>query len=834
MDAVSIADLADIVGGTVTGWTPQADLVRHVTIHSKHIMQGSLFFALPGARTDGHKFARDALANGAVGVVLAEGQGQGDDFGGPVIAVPDPLEALQQLAQWWRAQLPATVVAVVGSSGKTVTKDALVQILGADRRVFGTPGSFNSKVGVPLALLDCPAGCDIAVFEAAATEPGEMSLLQDIIRPDHVVFTNLGTRHASSFPGPEAHARELMSIKGDGPDGWLVIGDPQPVVRGVAEGLAARGYYRGDATAIPAFTILESDPRSTLVRVSFPGSADGHVVIQTPFEEILMDVEVALAASWLLGVEPGTALQTLTDYVPTETRMEVWQSPEGWTVVRDVATTDAVTLGTALQVSRRLARRSSRFSVVLSDPLGSCKTESVHALGRTLGSSKVDSLWALECAAHRGIGETLSAMGSGVEVRYFASLEAMRPALRDNLGNDDIVLIESPRERSLADVTSTLIEPLAPTRLYIDRAALESNVIAFRRLVGPQVQLLAMVKGLAYGTNAIHVSRSLQAAGIDQLGVATVDEGVALRRAEVSLPILVTLATSTEMDKVIRNDLTPQVYTPSMLDSVIFHARGSARRQPLKIHLEIETGMHRTGLQPDDAIKALERLRGEPSVSLAGLMTHFACADQPDEDEFTLAQIARFTEVARAAEELGFKDFIKHAANTAGAIRFPAARFDMVRIGIGLYGVYPSPETAQQINLTPVVALVSQIVEIQDLSEGDRIGYGGTYRVSAGERRRVAVVAAGYHDCVPRCLSNFGYVSVDGRKCRILGRVSMDSMVVDVSACPGAAVGSDVLIYGRHGGSSVSIEEVAAAMDTIPYELLSRVQPRVLRVLTQH
>ncbi len=833
MDAVSIADLADILGGSVTGWTPQADLVRHVTIHSKHIMQGSVFFALPGTRTDGHKFVGDALANGAVGVVLPENQGQAHDYGGPVIQVPDPLEALQELAKWWRNQLSATVVAVVGSSGKTVTKDALVQILGADRRVFGTPGSFNSKVGVPLALLDCPADCDVAILEAAVTEPGEMSLLRDIIRPDHVVFTNLGTRHASSFPGPEAQARELMSITGDGPHGWLVVGDPQPVVRSVAGGLATRSYCRGDATVIPAFTILESDPRSTLVRVSFPGTADGHVVIQTPFEEILMDIEVALAASWLLGVEPGTALQALSDYVPTETRMEVWQSPEGWTVVRDVATTDAVTLGTALQVSRRLARQSSRFSVVLSDPLGSCKTESVHALGRTLGSSKVDSLWALECASHRGIGETLSAMGSDVEVRYFASLEAMRPVLRDNLGNDDIVLIESPRERSLADVTSTLIEPLAPTRLYIDRAALESNVIAFRRLVGPQVQLLAMVKGLAYGTNAIHVSRSLQAAGIDQLGVATVDEGVALRRAEVSLPILVTLATSAEMDKVIRNDLTPQIYTPSMLDSVIFHAQTSTRRRPLRIHLEVETGMHRTGFQPDDAIKALERLRGEPSVSLAGLMTHFACADQPDEDEFTLAQIARFTEVARAAEELGFKDFIKHAANTAGAIRFPAARFDMVRVGIGLYGVYPSPGTAQQINLTPVVALVSQIVEIQDLSEGDRIGYGGTYRVPAGGRR-VAVVAAGYHDCVPRCLSNFGYVSVDGRKCRILGRVSMDSMVVDVSDCPSAAVGSDVLIYGRHGGASVSIEEVAAAMDTIPYELLSRVQPRVLRVLTQH
>ena len=833
MDAVSITDLAAIVGGRVTGWTPQADLVRHVTIHSQHIMQGSVFFALPGERTDGHEFAREALANGAVGVVLAEHQSQVNDYGGPVVQVPDPLKALQRLAKWWRSQLSATVVAVVGSSGKTVTKDALVQILGADRHVFGTPGSFNSKLGVPLALLDCPADCDVAIVEAAATEPGEMSLLQDIIRPDHVVFTNLGTRHASSFPGPEAHARELLSIAGAGPRGWLVIGDPQPVVRGVAEDLATRSYYRGDSTVIPAFTILESDPRSTLARVSFPGAADGHVVIQTPFEEILMDVEVALAAAWLLGVDPATALQALTDYVPTETRMEVWQSPEGWTVVRDVATTDAVTLGTALQVSRRLARQSGRFSVVLSDPLGSCKPETVHALGRTLGNSRVDSLWALECASHREIGATLTAMGSGVEVRYFASLEAMRPTLRDNLGNDDIVLIESPRERSLADVTSTLIEPLAPTRLYIDRAALESNVVAFRRLVGPQVQLLAMVKGLAYGTNAIHVSRSLQAAGIDQLGVATVDEGVALRRAEVTLPILVTLATSTEMGKVIRNDLTPQIYTASMLDAVIFHARLSTRRQPVKVHLEVETGMHRTGFQPDDAIKALERLRAEPSVSLAGLMTHFACADQPEEDDFTLEQLARFMKVAHAAEELGFTDFIKHAANTAGAIRFPAARLDMVRVGLGLYGVYPSTETAHQINLTPVVALVSQIVEIQDLSAGDRIGYGGTYWVPE-EGRRVAVVAAGYHDCVPRSLSNFGYVSIDGRKCSILGRVSMDSMVVDVSDCPSAAVGSDVLIYGRHGGSSVSIEEVAAAMDTIPYELLSRVQPRVLRVLTQH
>jgi alanine racemase len=287
------------------------------------------------------------------------------------------------------------------------------------------------------------------------------------------------------------------------------------------------------------------------------------------------------------------------------------------------------------------------------------------------------------------------------------------------------------------------------------------------------------------------------------------------------------------MDKMIRYTLTPQIYSPNMLDSAIADARESGRRQPLDIHLEIDTGMHRTGFLPADAVDVLHRLREQPMIRLAGLMTHFACADMPEEDAATRSQMETFMRVATIAEELGFKGFTKHMANTAGCIRFPEARLDAVRIGLGLYGIHPSPATAPYINLTPVAGLVSKVVEIQELGKDERIGYGGTYRVpDAG--RRVAVVAAGYHDCVPRAFSNFGYVAIDGRKCPIIGVVSMDSMVVDVSDCPGAEVGSDVLIYGRYGGSQVPIAEVAAAIGTIPYELLARVGPRVERVLTHH
>jgi alanine racemase/UDP-N-acetylmuramoyl-tripeptide--D-alanyl-D-alanine ligase len=516
--------------------------------------------------------------------------------------------------------------------------------------------------------------------------------------------------------------------------------------------------------------------------------------------------------------------------------MEVWQSPGGWKVVRDVATADAATLGVALRVTKGIVRQSGRFNVVLAEMLDPGEADAIEALGRTLANSGVDSLWILEKGPNRAIGELAEKLDPDSVVRYFSNLEDMRRELLKCLSRDDAVLIESPREQSLADMVKDLMEPLAATRLFIDRAALKSNVIAFRRLIGSDVQLLAMVKGLAYGTNSVEVSRSLQAYGVDQLGVATADEGAALRRANISLPVLVTLGTPTEIGKMIRYDLTPQIYSPTMLKSLIEFLRsdgGNAKRRPVGIHLEVDTGMHRTGFYPEDALRVMRQLRDEPAIRLAGLMTHFSCADIPSEDEFTKLQISRFMETVKAAHALGFTDIVRHAANTAGTLRFAEAHLDMVRVGIGLYGIHPSPETASCLDLSPVVSLVSQIVEVQELSTDDRVGYGGTYRVpSAG--RRVAVVAAGYHDCIPRALSNFGYVCVDGKRCPIVGSVSMDSMVIDISSCDSARVGSDVLIYGHRGDARLPIEQVANGMGTIPYELLARVGPRVERVLTDH
>jgi alanine racemase/UDP-N-acetylmuramoyl-tripeptide--D-alanyl-D-alanine ligase len=394
------------------------------------------------------------------------------------------------------------------------------------------------------------------------------------------------------------------------------------------------------------------------------------------------------------------------------------------------------------------------------------------------------------------------------------------------------VLVQAPRDRTISELSPNILQPMAPTRLYIDQSAIESNVRAIRQLIGKEVRLMAMVKALAYGTNPVQISICLEAAGIDALAVAAVDEGEALRRAGVSLPILVTLATQGEIERMARNRLTPLIYSQQMLDRAIDYSL-RPEGPVLEIHLEVDSGMHRTGFYPDDAVAALRLMRTVPALRLTGLMTHFACADIPSKDYITQLQLSSFENVISAATELGYADFIRHAANTAASMRLPETRLDMVRIGIGLFGIYPSPEIHSPVELTPAVNLISQIVEINDLRPGEPVGYGATFRASP-RGTRVGVVAAGYHDCIPRAFSNFGSVMVGGKPCEIVGTVSMDSMTIDLSGCPEATVGSDVTIFGRHGTSFISIEDVAEKIHTIPYELLARVGPRVQRIFTDH
>ncbi len=831
MDPVSLAELVDIVGGDLGGRPAPPGVVEAATIHSERIHRASAFFALPGSRSDGHRFVGDAFANGAVAAVVVGGRVPPEvAAGGALVEVDDPLRALQALAAWWRRRLRAEVVAVVGTNGKTVTKDALVHFAGYRRRVYGSPGSYNSQVGVPLAVLACPADCELAVVEAAVSEPGEMARLEEVVRPDHVVVTNLGSRWSSHFADRATHAAEILDMaRRLRPGSWVLVGEDAPELAAAPVG-AARCLVTGSAPDLPGFGPAARVPEGLGMEVAFPDGTAGVVIARTPSDAVLADVRTAITAATLLGVGGADLLEAAGAYVPTSSRTEIWRSPAGVTVVRDVATPDPIALRSAVRAAVRLAGPGRRTAVVLTETLDHPSRESAAAFAAAVVSEGASALWGLAVPSHRVVAEAASTLGPGVDVRLALDLGRLRGILLGELGAGDVVLVQSPRERGVGDLSVALMESMAPTRLYLDLAAVEDNVTAFRRLVGPSVRIMGMVKALAYGTDAAAVSGVLQEAGVDALGVSGADEGVALRRSGISAPILVLLGTASEMAKMLRYRLTPLVYGAEMLEAVL--AAGK-RGEEISVHLEVDSGMHRTGLAPAAALDAARRLAATPGVTVAGLMTHLASADDPAEDAATAEALRRFRAVADSLAAGGLGGLVRHAAATAATIRVPEARFDMVRVGLGLYGVQPSAATAEAAKLQCAVGLVSRIVEVVEVPAGERVGYGGTFTAPAGGRR-VGVVPAGYHDGVPRSASNSGVVVVAGVRCPIVGRVSMDSMAVDLTACPEAGVGTDVLVYGRQHDWSLPPQELAASAGTIAHELMARLGPRVQRILTRY
>lgn len=834
MDPLRSKEFADILrGSTVGGAPPSGYVIRNATTHSRRIRSGSAFFALRGDQSDGHDFVHDAIDNGAAAAVVRAGTINGG--GGAtdrLIEVDDPLQALQRLAAWWRTQLRGKVVAVVGSNGKTITKDALVHLLREGRSFFGSPGSYNSQLGVPLALLDCPRDCEVAVFELAVSQRGEMAQLERIVQPDCVVMTNLGSRWRSQFRDRGEHARELLTIAANvGDDGWLLLGHADAEIHEAADAVSScERRLLGESPWLPRFSEPRYEPSGLVVDVRFPDSPAESLRVRTPSVEILEDVELAMSAASLLGLNAPQILDAAQDYRPTSTRMEIWRAPGGITLIRDVATPDPIAVSSAIRAAKRVADANGRTIVVLEESLQVVDEPAVEALAHALVDEGAAAVYGIDGAPQRLLAGAIEDLDNAPPVHLFATNSHLRLGLMDDIGPGDVALVQSAPSAPIGDLSAAIVESMAATRLYLDMSAIEDNVSTFRRLVGPTVRVMCVVKALAYGTESVNVAACLEAAGVDFLGVSNADEGIELRRAGVTLPILAMLGTGGELGKMLSYRLTPLVYSHDVLEAVLAH--GPAPRNALAVHVEVDTGMHRTGFRRDEAEAVLRQLAAAPHVRVEGLMTHFASADDEAEDAFTREQIARFAEIVSLAEHLGLRDLIRHAASTAAIVRFPEAHFDMVRVGIGLYGLHPSDAT-RSVELVPALGLVSRVVEIVDVPPGERVGYGGTYEIT-GEGGRVGVVPAGYHDCVPRSFSNVGYVIVAGRRCPIIGRVSMDSMTIDLSDCEEAHVGSDVLILGRRGSWLIPLEDVAATIDTIPYELMVRIGPRVQRIFTNH
>ncbi len=832
MESLSLEKFSSLLGGSLT--LPQTASVselsvENVSIHSDRIASNCVFFALKGARGDGHNHIDAAIANGCAAVVTTDEYQSTIDkqLAVPHIAVPEPLAALQKLAAWWRTQLDKTkVIAITGSTGKTITKDALVHLCTPHFRTYGSPGSFNSQLGVPLALLECPRTAEFAFIEVAASQPGEMETLAPLVAADHVVITNVNTRWQHNFTSRHHQITEMFTIANVGSSGWIVAPGDESVAQAASKVPQKRCYTNIDDRLCRFESNAYSNDGVT-AKAIFPSGARVPVTFATHLIDLAQDIQLAASVAHLLGVDESSILRGLAGYSPTAMRTELWRSPKGFTIMRAGTTPDPLSFASAIEAAQNIVTRTGKTYFVLGMPETPWTSDQIADFTSALAAHQQLSVYGFDTELHRTIAASLKSSGQNT-VDLASSVEALSKTLLALLAPGDVCLIQSPKDKELAELGNVIIDALAPNRLHVDLSALEHNVTAFRKIVGPNVKITAMVKALAYGSDATAISHALERIGIDYFGVSTIDEGVQLRQSGISKPIMAMLATDTEIEKAYRSDIEPVVYSPAVLELVL--QQGNAGRQTT-VHLEVNSGMNRAGLKPDAAKAALDRLAAAPNVTVAGLMTHMCCADEPQKDSVTVMQHARYQSVVDYAHQIGLNP-ICHAANSAASVRFKDMHFDMVRIGLGLYGLYPD-HTEGLIDLKPVARFMSRLVQIIDVPEGEGVGYGHTFTAPSGGAR-IGVIPAGYFDGMQRLFSNKSYVVIAGKRCPMVGNISMDSMTVDVSDCEEAVVGSDVLLYGKLDGHSVAMETVADSAQTIPYELAVKVGPRVQRIFSWH
>jgi len=812
---VSMGQLAEIVGGVLGGSANAASPISvgpgRITIHSTRVETGSIFFALQGKR-NGHEWVQDALAHGA-SCAIVKLNAAVFQASGPVLGVSDPLDALQKLATWYRQQLTCDVIAVAGSLGKTTAKEALVSFLSESEFCYGSPGSYNSQIGVALSILGCPRDAERAVIEVAATEPHEFEKLADILRPSTVVITMIGNRFRNTFGSMDRYLNDLMSLTKYQRAGGLVVCGSNDV--DIAHKLPS------------SLTLLSPfDKRWPIVSESQVGTGGTAITFRT-ISDVVRQLEVATSSSWLANdvalavatvIALGKSLTTQT-YAPTSLDLQTWRSPIGAHVLRSAAVDDAIAWRIAIADAFAAGKSAAHIYFVLSD--------AVHALSRDTLQTLHEIDARPNCAILMTAGHAAEFLKSGsitTPVRVFDTPAEVGRTVASLVIGGDVVAVFAGRSQLIEGVSKELLNAMAPARLRVDIGAIEHNLIAVRHQC-PGARVMAVVKAGAYGVDAPELARHLASLNVDEFAVSDTDEGVALRRSGISLPILVLHPTPDEFDKAFQAHLTLCVHSVELLDAVV-----AAPHKAVAVHVEVETGMNRTGLPTSLVVSAL-RLLKDAGVRVSGLFTHMAAADDPAMDEFTLSQLHKFEAVMADVTSAGLPMPLRHALASSGIIRFPQYKMDMVRVGVALLGIAPSPH-CRGIPLVPVLTLLSRLIERRTLRAGDRVGYGGKFR--ADRTMDVGVVQMGYYDGIHRSFAARGTVFIEGKSCRLAGIISMDSLVIDLSDCPDAQVGSDVLFFGANGESTQAIETVAEAMDTIPYEVLTGLGPRIQRIFVRH
>lgn len=797
--------------------------IHEISIDSRTIGNGRgvLFFALQGPRHNGHDYVEQLYRKKGVRCfVISEIRAEFHDLpNATFLEVSDTLQALQQFAGYHRQRFDIPVVAVTGSNGKTIVKEWLHDALAPYKRVHHSPKSFNSQVGVALSLLGLMPEYEMGIYEAGISLPGEMARLQAMIRPTIGIFTNLGHAHQEGFRSMEEKCREKLTLfKGCAK---LLLCRDQEMVYNEAErmlvplGVQLVTWSRRGADADLSVTIgnsgdnsLHYTPFSACYHgANFTGELPGRdgASIENALHTLLALLE--------LGLTPEQATVSLAHLQPLAMRLERRVGANGLALINDSYSNDIESLTVALDFLSQNAGTHEK-ALILSDieqsglpadtlySLVASKVQQ-HAINRFIGVGP-------ELTAHRELFP---------QGEFYPDTDALLAQYSHTSFGDYATLVKGARNYGFERVCKALEMRRHRTVMEIDLGALTNNLNYFRSLLPADTKLLVLVKAWAYGCGMVEVAQFLEYHKVDYLGVAFADEGVTLRAAGISTPILVLNPEPESYTLLIANHLEPEIFSMAAAEEFAKVA-ANANRTDYPIHIKFDTGMHRVGFNPQQIDELAALLANSPALHVASVMTHLCVADDPDEDAFTNGQLELFDRMADTLERhLGYHP-LRHALNSAGIERFTAHTHDMVRLGIGLHGF----SAAGAKELRPVASLHSFVAQLRQLNVGDTVGYGR--RGVIARPSLIATIPIGYADGYTRRLGRgVGKVAINGVLCPTIGNICMDTCMVDATGVE-VHEGDKVTIFG----AAPTLLEVSQWLDTIPYEVLSTISRRIPRV----
>ena len=809
-------EVSEIVKGNIFG--SNTGNINRLVFDTRLLVDayGCLFFALKNGQIDGHRYIAAAYDKGVRHFVVRDDYKVDDTLkDASFLKVSDPMIALQKLAKEHRLKFDIPILAITGSNGKTIVKEWLSQSLSFVEKITRSPRSYNSQIGVPLSVWQLNKETTLGIFEAGISQPGEMDNLKEIIQPTIGLLTNIGLAHQQQFSSLEAKLFEKLRLF-SGTDIIFYCIDNKMVHNAIKNLYPDKKLLSWGRSSESDLNLIEEEGGvGKHLKLKWKGQM---LQFDFPFGDII-SVENVLPVILIMlykNISPLIIQQRIALLQPVAMRMEQKEGVNGTLLINDSYNSDVTSLETAMSFLEQQGRKKGRMrTLILSDlfQTGIDKNELYPHVAHLINAKGIDRFI--------GVGNDLVKYSSCFRESdlFYRSTEDLLKALPGFTFKNDAILIKGARAFKFERIVEKLELKRHSTILEVDLDALISNLNIFRAQLDKGVKTLAMVKAFGYGSGVFEIASVLQHHKVDYLGVAIADEGVELRQAGITLPIIVMNPEVKSFAQMLEYHLEPEIYSFRILEAwYSFVKKEACSRQP--IHIKLDTGMYRLGFLEYEIENLIERLVDMPELVVFSVFSHLAGSDQQIHDAFTAKQFTLFEKACNKLEQgLKYK-FIRHILNSGGIERFHDKQFEMVRLGIGLYGI-SAVEKAGLKNVTTLKTYISQIKQVQP---GATIGYGRKGRVKDGGR--IAILPIGYADGLNRHLSNGkGQMLVNNAMVPIVGSICMDMCMIDVSSVD-ASEGDEVIVFGERP----SISTLAQKLGTIPYEVLTGISRRVKRI----